>query len=115
MKKIVIFAFKGDPMCFIHVLLNALDLHGRGYGGKIVIEGEAVKLVPDIAGKGHPLHGLYTEARKADLIDGVCYACSKKLGTADAAAGEGLTLMKTMSGHASMADYIKDGYEVVSM
>ncbi len=115
MRKIVIFAFKGDPMCFIHVLLNALDLHNRGLGGKVVIEGEAVKLIPDIAAEGHPLHGLYTDARKANLIDGVCYACSKKLGAADAVAEEGLELLKTMSGHVSMADYIKDGYEIITM
>lgn len=26
MKKVALFAFNGDSMCFIHVLLNALDL-----------------------------------------------------------------------------------------
>ncbi len=26
MKKIALFVFNGDPMCFIHVLLNALGL-----------------------------------------------------------------------------------------
>ena len=25
-KKYALFAFNGDPMCFIHVILNALDL-----------------------------------------------------------------------------------------
>ena len=44
MKKIAIFVFNGDPMCFIHVLLNALDMHQKGYDVKIVIEGAAVKL-----------------------------------------------------------------------
>ena len=31
MKKVVLFAFNGDFMCFIHVLVNALDLHEKGY------------------------------------------------------------------------------------
>ena len=31
MKKVVLFAFNGDFMCFIHVLLNALDMHEKGY------------------------------------------------------------------------------------
>ena len=42
MKKMVIFAFRGDPMCFVHVLLNGLDIANRGKEGKIVIEGDAV-------------------------------------------------------------------------
>ena len=31
MEKFVIFAFNGNPTCFVHVLLNALDLHKEGY------------------------------------------------------------------------------------
>jgi len=26
MKKFALFMFNGDPMCFIHVLLNAIDM-----------------------------------------------------------------------------------------
>ena len=44
MKKIAIFAFEGNPICFVHVLLNAIDLHERGEEVKIVLEGEAIKL-----------------------------------------------------------------------
>ena len=29
--KTVLFVFNGDPMCFIHVLLNALDMHAAGH------------------------------------------------------------------------------------
>ncbi len=115
MSKIVIFAFKGDPMCFIHVLLNGLDLNKKGLGGKIVIEGEAVKLIPEMAKKGHFLNGLYIEAKEAGLIEGVCYACSKKLGALDAAEEQGLKILNSMSGHVSMADFIKDGYDIVTM
>jgi hypothetical protein len=32
MKKIALFVFNGDPMCFIHVLLNALDMKERSSG-----------------------------------------------------------------------------------
>ena len=31
MKKVVLFAFNGELMCFIHVLLNALDMNERGH------------------------------------------------------------------------------------
>ena len=46
MKKIALFVFNGDPMCFIHVLLNALDMKGKGDEAKIIIEGASVKLIP---------------------------------------------------------------------
>jgi len=28
--KHIFFAFRGDPMCFVHVLLNSLDLNEKG-------------------------------------------------------------------------------------
>jgi len=30
MKKFAFFVFNGDPMCFIHVLLNAIDMSECG-------------------------------------------------------------------------------------
>jgi len=30
MKKVAMFVFNGDPICFIHVLLNALDMKAKG-------------------------------------------------------------------------------------
>ena len=29
-KKIVLFAFQGEVMCFVHVLLNAREYHDKG-------------------------------------------------------------------------------------
>lgn len=34
MNKYVIFAFNGNQMCFVHVLLNALDMESKGLRGK---------------------------------------------------------------------------------
>jgi len=84
MKKIALFAFNGDFMCFIHVLLNALDMKERGYDVKIVIEGSATKLIPELAKEGNPMYELYRKARELDLIDGACQACSHKMGTLEA-------------------------------
>ena len=113
-EKTVLFAFRGDPVCFVHVLLNALDLHERGAGGLVVIEGEAVKLVPEMGAPGHFLSGLYKKVREQGLIGGVCRACSVKLGVADAVEGEGLSLVGDMSGHPSMGAYMEKGYRVIT-
>ncbi len=57
MRKVALFAFNAEFMCFIHVLLNALDMNATGMDVKIVIEGSATKLIPDLGLARQP-HGL---------------------------------------------------------
>ncbi len=114
MKKFALFVFNGDPMCFIHVLLNALDMNTKGHEAKIIIEGAAVKLIPEMVKPGNPLNGLWNRNLEAGLVEGVCKACSNKLGTLDAAKEQNLTLLDDMSGHPSMASYRDKGYEIIT-
>jgi hypothetical protein len=114
MKKTALFVFNGDPMCFIHVLLNALDMKEKGQNGRIVIEGAATKLIPELAKTGNPLHTLWEKAKDADVIDGVCKACSQKMGSLDSSREQGLTLLDEMSGHPSMARYVAEGFDIIS-
>lgn len=114
MKKVALFAFNGELMCFMHVLLNAIDMNERGYEVKIVIEGSATKLVPELAKEDSPMHRLYEKAKGLDLIDGVCKACSNKMGTIEAVKVEGLRLLDEMTGHPSIARYKEEGFEVIT-
>ena len=114
MGKFALFAFKGDAMCFVHVLLNALDMKEKGIEVRIVIEGEAAKLIPDFSAAAGPLKPLFEKARGLNLIDGVCMACSGKLGTLEAARSMGLNLLNEMSGHPAMGRYLKEGYQVIT-
>lgn len=114
MRNIILFAFRGDPLCFIHVLLNSQDMAAKGLGGKIILEGEAVKLVPEMAKEDHFLHSLYTKAKAQDLIVGACKACSNKLGVSEAVEAEQIELIGDMAGHPSMAEYISQGYTVLT-
>src|SRR6056297_1546602 len=108
MKKYVIFAFNGDPMCFTHVLLNALDMDEKGYDAKIVIEGEAVKLIKELED-----NKLFNKAKEKNLIDGVCKGCSAKLGVLEYNEKSGIPLVGDMSGHPSMESYIVRDYEII--
>jgi hypothetical protein len=112
MKKVVLFAFNGEFMCFIHVLLNAIDMNERGFDVKVVIEGSATKLVPELAKKGNPMFTLYDKARSLDLIEGACKACSNKMGVLEAVKKEGIELMDEMSGHPSIGNYREKGFDV---
>jgi hypothetical protein len=114
MQKVALFVFNGDPMCFIHVLLNALDLKKNGAEPRIVVEGSATKLIPSLAEAGNPLHGLWEKVKQAGLVDGVCKACSAKMNTQQAAEEQGLSLLADMSGHPGMAGYRAAGFEIIT-
>ena len=113
-KKIALFAFNGDPMCFVHVLLNALDMKEKGYDVKLIIEGSATKLVKTLAQPEAPFAELYENVKHRGLIDAVCQACSAKMGTLDDVKAQGLPLNREMSGHPSMSSYLDDGYEIIT-
>jgi hypothetical protein len=114
MQKFALFVFNGDPMCFIHVLLNALDMKARGYQAGIVVEGAATQLLPELIEDEHPLHALWQKVKASGLVAGVCKACSQKMGTLDSARQQGLTLLDEMNGHPSMAGFRQAGYEVIT-
>ncbi len=114
MSKTVLFAFNGEVMCFVHVLLNALDMTQKGVEAKIVIEGAATKVIPEISKPDNPMNQLYVKAKEAQLFDGACRACSNKLGVADVMEQEGIALIGEMSGHPSMQDYINRGFQIIT-
>jgi hypothetical protein len=114
MKKYALFVFNGDPMCFIHVLLNALDMNAKGDDAKIILEGASVQLVPELVKPENPLNGLWKKCLEAGLVEGVCKACAAKLGTLEAATGQGLPLLNDMAGHPSMSACRSQGYEIIT-
>jgi hypothetical protein len=114
MKKVALFAFRGDSMCFIHVLLYAIELQEQKIDVKVVLEGESTKLVPELYNESSPLYNLAQKVMSLNLLEGVCKACSMKMGTLEEAKKRGLTILSEMSGHAGMARFIKEGFEIIT-
>ncbi len=114
MKKAALFAFNGDLMCFVHVLLNALDMAGRGWAVKVILEGSATRLIPELDQKNGPLYPLYSRLASQGLLEGACRACSFKMGTLEDAESRGIPLLATMEGHPGMAEYREQGYEIIT-
>lgn len=114
MQKTALFAFNGEMMCFIHVLLNALDMHEKGHEVALVIEGAATQLVPELARKENPMHKLYAKTKELGLIAGACKACSAKLNVLEAVKAEGLDLLDDMNGHPGMAGFMARGFTIIS-
>lgn len=112
MRKIAFFAFRGNEMCFVHLLLNALDLDGKGIQTKIIMEGEAVALLKPLEESGNPL---YKKVKEKGLFDCICKACSAKLGFLEFNETTGIPVKGDLQGHPSMEQYIAEGYEIITL
>ena len=113
-KKFVLFAFNGDPVCFVHVMLNAFDMREKGYDVKVVLEGSAVTVARELAKPEAPFAALWEKLKASGLIDRVCRACSAKLGVTGEAEAQNLPLGGDMSGHPAMSEYTEQGYQVIT-
>ena len=113
MQKVALFVFNGDPMCFIHVLLNALDMDAKGYDCRVIVEGAATKLIAALAEQDHPLHMLWEKTKAAGLVEGVCKACSMAQDAATATREQGLDLLDEMNGHPSVTSFRDQGYDIL--
>lgn len=114
MERYALFAFNGDPMCFVHVLLHTLDMNSKGYDVKLIIEGSATKLVKDLQDPEAPFANLYNEVKNGGLIDCVCKACSMKMGSIESAQEQKLPVGGELKGHPSMTSYIDRGYTIIT-
>lgn len=111
MQKYLFYVMRGQKMCFVHVLLNALDLAKDGHEVKIIFEGESVKL-PKVLEEEKS--SLYLQAKEKGLFAGVCYACSLQLDVLEFNKDLEYPLIKDMNGHAGIKVYVDKGYNVVT-
>ena len=114
MKKVALFVFNGSPLCFVHVLLNALDMHDRGDEVAIVMEGEATRLVAELEKPDNWLNDLWKQVRAKHLVAGACQACSQKLDVRSQIQASGLPLLADMKGHPGMAAYRDKGFDIMT-
>jgi hypothetical protein len=112
-KKIAVFAFNGEPICFIHALMNSIEMKEKGYDVKLIIEGAATRLVKEAMGDKKPFTDLYEKAKNSGLIDCVCKACAAKMESLESAKEQNLVLCDEMFGHPSMTRYLEEGYEII--
>lgn len=81
---------------------------------KVVVEGTATKVVNDLNDESVPFGKLYLKVRDTGLIDCVCEACATKMGALEGVKAQGLALSNDMNGHPSLAQYIDQGYQVIT-
>lgn len=113
--KVAFVAFKGEAMCFVHVLLNALDMAEKGHEVKVVLEGAATQQIAELADASKPFAQLYAKVKDKGLVDAVCRACASKMNALEAAQAQGLPINADMSGHPPLARYIEEGYQIITL
>ncbi|WP_243366868.1 cytoplasmic protein [Fundidesulfovibrio soli] len=113
MNKIALFAFRAEIPCFLHVMLNAIDLREKGCEVEVVLEGESPLVLAELSRAEHPMHALFEKTKTLGLIAGVCRACALATGSMEAVMKESLPLINGMHGHVGMADYVLKGFQVI--
>jgi len=113
--KVAFVAFKGEAMCFVHVLLNALDMAGKGHEVKVIFEGAATKQIAELSDASKPFAQLYAQVKEKGLVAAVCKACAAKMQSLDAAQAQGLPISAEMSGHPPLAEYVEAGYQIITL
>jgi len=114
MKKVVVFAFSGEPSFFAHAMLTAMDMKDRGYDVKAVVEGDATKQLSLLRNETKPYADVYRQFRDRGLIDCVCRACATKNGVVPVVIEQNLKFGDDAAGHPAMAAYMEQGYEIVT-
>lgn len=115
MKKIAIFGFTGELMCFAHALFNADEMISKGWDVKVILEGQSVKLIPALESENNPFKAIYLKLKDTADVLSVCQACANKMGTLEQAKELGLKIDNSLLGHPSMLEYIEKGYEIVTI
>ena len=121
-RKLLLVLFADDACRQNHALMYALDLHEKGYGVRLILEGAATKLVSAIGDGESRTGALLRQARDAGLVAGACGRASSGCAgedparkVADVAEAAGVRLLAELHGHASIEPFVRDGYEVVVM
>ena len=113
-KNVLLAAFRGDLMCFVHVMLNAIDI-AKKHHVEILLEGEATK-VPQIYldDQDAPFSKLWKQILAEGYIKAVCTACSNKMKSTKAVESFGLPLIGDMSGHSPLLRWIDQDFEIIT-
>ncbi|MBN1399496.1 MAG: cytoplasmic protein [Anaerolineae bacterium] len=112
---LVLFAGPEMPCKLQHGLLFARDIAQRGGQARIVFEGNAPKWLAALADPAHALAPTFGRAQEAGLIAGVCRGCALVHGAVEAAEALGLPLLSDAFGHVSLAPFVEEGYQIVTL
>jgi hypothetical protein len=112
---IILFSGPESTCKLMHAFVFARDIRARGGEAKIVFEGASPAWLLELPNPEHKLHGMYQKVKTEGLIDTVCKACAMQANAVEAVESEGLSMSGDAFGHVSLAEYITEGYTIVTL
>ncbi len=115
-RKLLFLVFTNDACRRNHAFMYAVDLARHGHDVRLVLEGDATQCL--LEREGH-FGKLFEETRGLGLLVGLCKTasrgcCDPSRDVTRLAEESGLTLIDTLDGHAGIAEFVAEGYEVVT-
>ena len=119
-RKILFVLFAGDECRQAHAFWYALGLHAQGHDTRLILEGPATQLLLDLDRPASDLRPLLARVQAEGILVGSCHTASIGCGCTDAtspavqsANAHAVPLLVDMAGHAAIAPFVNDGYEIV--
>ena len=119
MRKMLFVVFTDDDCKLNHALLYANDLAEEGYKVKVILEGVATKVVNKLEQEGNEyFKKLFNQAISHNIIAGACEKASggcqnPKISVLSIMKKNKIPMLNNLAGHASISEYIEDGFELV--
>ncbi|MGG2198231.1 DsrE family protein [Paenibacillus sp.] len=117
MKKIaiIVHASEAELGRALHSLLYAKELHEAGHEVKVFFDGAGTVWVKKFEDPASDFNPLYKAVKNLGLIAGVCEYCAHAFGVKDEVRASGLTTMGERDGHLSVAQFIADDYQIMTL
>lgn len=119
-RKLLFLVFADDACRQNHALRHALDLRRSGHEVKLVLEGQATRMLSQLGG-GSATGGLLAQARAEGIVAGACARASAGCSSGDPARdvaqlarAAGIALLSDLDGHAAIEPFVREGYEIVT-
>jgi hypothetical protein len=121
-RKLLFVCFSDDECRLTHAMWWAGEAHDAGHEVKILLEGLGTRCLtwlsdPEMKGFAQA----FSRVKELGLIAGVCQAASSgcageagKPKPIEAARTLGLVLKNTLNGHAGIAEFLQQGFEVIT-
>lgn len=99
-----------------HSLIYTKELKDKGHDVKLIFDGGGTAWIRRMIERDHPLNPLYLEAKERGAIEGVCHFCTTAFGDKiENMNAEGLKLLGDFIEHPSVASFVEDGYQIITL
>ncbi len=121
-QKVLILLFADDNCRQNHALMYANDLFEAGHEVQVILEGAATRCLRRLDDKESLFYELFMQAQERGILKGSCFKASSGCANienektiSDLAKTHDVPLLDGMKGHASINEFVDDGFQVITL